>query len=71
MNEVFAHRTMDAVREVHNARMEIPECTRPDPPIVWIHDYHLMLAANTIRSVESQYLRWDRKEKSFCLSYTT
>jgi hypothetical protein len=21
------------------------------PPIVWIHDYHLMLAANTIRSM--------------------
>ncbi len=26
----------------------VGEC-RPDPPIIWIHDYHLMLAANSIR----------------------
>ena len=49
VNEVFAHRTMSAVREVHRVRMEANEANRPDPPIVWIHDYHLMLAANTIR----------------------
>ncbi len=40
---------MEAVRKVHAARMRYVGDCRPDPPIVWIHDYQLMLAANAIR----------------------
>ncbi|XP_059086503.1 uncharacterized protein LOC131883147 isoform X2 [Tigriopus californicus] len=49
VNDIFAQKTLEAVRSVHEKRMAIPDCSRPDPPIVWIHDYHLMLAANAIR----------------------
>ena len=44
MNEKFAEVTLKALRKTLD--------DRPDNiPIVWIHDYHLMLAANTIRQV--------------------
>ena len=49
VNEIFAARTMTAVRKMNEARMAHQPDSRPDPPIVWIHDFHLMLAANTIR----------------------
>ena len=45
MNEIFALKTMEAVRQMSAERAE-----KGGPvPIVWIHDYHLMLAANTLR----------------------
>ena len=34
---------------MHQKRQE--SCEEIPPPIVWIHDYHLMLAANTIRDI--------------------
>ncbi len=49
VNEIFAHKTMEAVRRMHRMRMTYVGDCRPDPPIIWIHDYHLMLAANSIR----------------------
>ncbi|XP_021947328.1 alpha,alpha-trehalose-phosphate synthase [UDP-forming] isoform X2 [Folsomia candida] len=43
-NAVFAEKTLDALRTAN-------ENMSPDapPPLVWIHDYHLMTVANTIR----------------------
>ena len=49
MNDIFARKTLDAIALVHDKRMAVPEERRPDPPIIWIHDYHLMVAANAIR----------------------
>ena len=43
MNEEFAKLTMIGVRKLHEKE---PDKT----PLVWIHDYHLMVAANFIRS---------------------
>ena len=45
---MFANATVDALRKLDAKQHEegrIPEA----PPIVWVHDYQLMLAANTIR----------------------
>ena len=44
VNEIFATATLTALRR------SIDE-NRDQCPIIWIHDYHLMLAANTIRQV--------------------
>lgn len=43
VNKYFAKRTIDALEICHKKN------THPGTPIVWIHDYHLMLAANYIR----------------------
>lgn len=52
VNDLFALKTLEAVRMVTAKRLEEEdESNYIPPPIVWIHDYHLMLAANTIRSV--------------------
>ena len=45
VNEIFAVKTMEAVRRMNEERA----ATNGPTPIVWIHDYHLMLAANTLR----------------------
>ena len=45
VNEIFALKTMEAVRRMHEERA----ATNGPTPIVWIHDYHLILAANTLR----------------------
>ena len=45
VNEIFALKTMEAVRRMNVERA----ATNGPTPIVWIHDYHLMLAANTLR----------------------
>lgn len=47
MNELFANATVEALRKLDDQRHE--EGTQEAPPIVWVHDYQLMLAANTIR----------------------
>jgi len=47
VNEKFANLTLDALRKTVK---ESPE----QVPLVWIHDYHLMLAANTIRQVADE-----------------
>ncbi|BES87211.1 synthase [Nesidiocoris tenuis] len=39
-NELFARNTIKALENA---------CDPDDPPLVWIHDYHLMLAAHAIR----------------------
>ena len=51
VNEIFALKTMEAVRQMNKERMDAANGGgRLGPtPIVWIHDYHLMLAANTLR----------------------
>ena len=44
VNEKFAEVTINALKKTLEGN--------PDQlPIIWIHDYHLMLAANTIRQV--------------------
>ena len=48
VNEKFAAITLDALRRMLR---ENPKET----PIVWIHDYHLMVAANTVRQVCFQF----------------
>lgn len=44
VNQEFATQTIVALKKLADS---------PDsgPPLVWLHDYHLMLAANTIRNV--------------------
>ena len=49
VNEIFGLKTMEAIRRMNQIRFQHPVESRPEPPLVWIHDYHLMLAANTIR----------------------
>ncbi|XP_076037361.1 uncharacterized protein LOC143022862 [Oratosquilla oratoria] len=44
MNEVFARSTAEAVKRLHRAHPE-------SVPLIWIHDYHLMLAANYVRAL--------------------
>jgi len=44
VNTVFAEKTIEALRTVCGSQ----EADAP-LPLIWIHDYHLMLAANTIR----------------------
>lgn len=45
VNEKFAQVTLNALRKTLEDR------TNDQIPIIWIHDYHLMLAANKIRQV--------------------
>ena len=49
VNKKFAAITLDALRRMLK---ENPK----EKPIVWIHDYHLMVAANTIRQVCTCFL---------------
>ncbi|XP_026272691.1 uncharacterized protein LOC113202601 [Frankliniella occidentalis] len=44
VNKEFAQKTLSALAEV--SKEQSPES---GPPIVWVHDYHLMLASNWIR----------------------
>ena len=48
MNEHFADATLEALRQV------LRDKGGDQVPIVWIHDYHLMLAANNIRKVRDR-----------------
>nr|APD15513.1 trehalose-6-phosphate synthase [Ostrinia furnacalis] len=45
INEEFAEKTVHALRLLRDSK----EKNGGSPPIVWVHDYHLMLAANWIR----------------------
>jgi len=45
VNKGFASKTVGALE---NLSKENNNC---EPPLVWLHDYHLMLAANSIRNV--------------------
>ena len=49
VNELFALKTVEAIRRLEEERLAKGEDVVGNPPIVWVHDYHLMLAANTIR----------------------
>jgi len=47
VNDHFAEITLQALRKMLKEN--------PDQvPLVWIHDYHLMLAANTVRTVADE-----------------
>ena len=48
VNEKFAAITLDALRRMLREKPK-------ETPIVWIHDYHLMVAANTVRQVCYQF----------------
>lgn len=48
VNKEFALKTLDALRQV-DRRLKRESDT--SVPIIWIHDYHLMLAATMIRQV--------------------
>ncbi len=53
VNEEFALKTIDALRQVHSRLLKEyngNEDVMP-VPVVWIHDYQLMLAAAMIRQV--------------------
>lgn len=47
-NEEFADKTVHAL---HLLKQQKGNKNGNSPPIVWLHDYHLMLAANWIRQV--------------------
>lgn len=46
-NKEFANCTIRALNEL----VESGDNIGTEPPLIWIHDYHLMLAANWIRQV--------------------
>ena len=45
VNELFAIKALEAVRKMRDGKNA---CSN-NAPIIWVHDYQLMLAANTIR----------------------
>lgn len=47
VNQLFAEKTIMAVENLKNEK----EAEDLGPPLIWLHDYHLMIAANFIRSV--------------------
>lgn len=54
VNEEFALKTIDALRQVRGRLLEEYRHADQDSmpvPVVWIHDYQLMLAAAMIRQV--------------------
>lgn len=46
VNKEFASKTVGALENLSRAE------TDSGTPLVWLHDYHLMLAANCIRNVK-------------------
>lgn len=50
INKNFAQRTLEALIMLKNDKKD--DLT----PIVWVHDYHLMLAANWIREVNISFI---------------
>lgn len=48
VNQLFAKKTVDALIKCHEKKLS------PGVPIVWIHDYHLMLAANWVREAAEE-----------------
>jgi len=46
VNKEFASKTVGALENLSK------EDTNSGTPLVWLHDYHLMLAANSIRNVK-------------------
>lgn len=46
VNKHFAARTIEALEKC----LQNQSGNEKNPPIVWIHDYHLMLAANWVSS---------------------
>ncbi|XP_039302251.1 alpha,alpha-trehalose-phosphate synthase [UDP-forming] isoform X1 [Solenopsis invicta] len=54
VNEQFAAKTVGALQQIHKEQ----ENQQNGTPLVWVHDYHLMLAANWIRqAAEEKELR--------------
>lgn len=47
VNKEFAKCTIDALKNLKKSGDDIG----PDAPLIWIHDYHLMVAANWVRQV--------------------
>ena len=47
MNKEFADKTVAALQTLTKEDVET------GTPLIWLHDYHLMLAANTIRNVSN------------------
>lgn len=54
MNEEFANCTLNALRKVIKD-LDAQEKTNV-VPVVWIHDYQLLVAATTIRQVGANFL---------------
>ncbi|KAB0799711.1 hypothetical protein PPYR_07591 [Photinus pyralis] len=50
VNKEFADRTFETLKNVHNSDSD----NRNDAPLVWIHDYHLMIAANWLREAATE-----------------
>ncbi|CAG5099795.1 Similar to tpsp: Bifunctional trehalose-6-phosphate synthase/phosphatase (Thermoproteus tenax (strain ATCC 35583 / DSM 2078 / JCM 9277 / NBRC 100435 / Kra 1)) [Cotesia congregata] len=50
VNEEFAAKTVKALEQIHEEQKSKPNGT----PLVWVHDYHLMLAANWIRQAADE-----------------
>ncbi|KYN35667.1 Alpha,alpha-trehalose-phosphate synthase [UDP-forming] A [Trachymyrmex septentrionalis] len=50
VNEQFAAKTVGALEQIHKEQ----ENQQNGTPLVWVHDYHLMLAANWIRQAAEE-----------------
>ena len=51
VNKKFAEITLDALRRMLKEKPK-------ETPIVWIHDYQLMVAANTVRQVCTTFVKY-------------
>ena len=71
MNELFALKTVEAIRRLEEERLAKGEDVVGNPPIVWVHDYHLMLAANTIRYYPGRLQTVKYQKQLIILSFST
>lgn len=55
-NKEFADCTMKALKSVIKPDSSTTASAGQNIPLIWIHDYHLMLAANWIRQVSKNLL---------------
>ncbi|XP_037075423.1 alpha,alpha-trehalose-phosphate synthase [UDP-forming]-like [Pollicipes pollicipes] len=52
-NRLFAEKTIEALEQMYAEKGDELQLD-DEAPLVWIHDYHLMIAANTIRQVAEE-----------------
>ena len=51
VNHMFAEVVLSTLRQLHE---EAKQDDQGEIPIIWIHDYHLMIVANTVRRVAAE-----------------
>lgn len=65
VNEMFADQTMHALRLLQKDK------SANVTPLIWIHDYHLMLMANSVRQVCSDVIAFTEQNSLVVSVYIT